>query len=84
MHDMVKAKGCGLPMWQRPAAHVAKQLEDKMHDAAWLKEAGEGARQLAEQSFDRDKLAGRLIEVLQSAVDGRPQKAAKIAPGNYK
>jgi len=83
MHDMVQANGCGLAMWQRSATEVAAELDDKMQDPEWLDKAGKAARQLAEECFDRDKLAGQLMDVLQAAKDQQLQKAAKIAPGDY-
>jgi glycosyltransferase involved in cell wall biosynthesis len=83
MHDLVIANGCGLAMWQQSPANVAVELDVKMHDADWLEEAGRAARQLAEKCFDRDKLAGQLMGVLQAVKDQQPDKAVKIAPGEY-
>jgi len=83
MHEMVKAKGCGLAMWQRSAEEVAAELHNRLHDREWLEQAGQAARALAEEYFDRDVLAGQLIDVLQAVVDGRPELAEKIAPGKY-
>ena len=70
-------------MWKKSVEYVAEQLDEKMHDEAWLKDAGCSARKLAEEFFDRDVLATQLISVLQSAVDGNPDRAVEIAPGNY-
>jgi glycosyltransferase involved in cell wall biosynthesis len=83
MHDLVTNHECGLPLWQKPVEVVAAELDAKMHDKDWLEKAGKAARTLAETSFDRDLLARQLISVLQSAVDGSPERAAEIAPGNY-
>lgn len=83
MHDLVTAHECGLPLWQRSVDEVAEILDAKMHDQAWLDKAGQAARKLAEECFDRDLLAAQLMAVLQSAVDGNPEKAAEIAPGRY-
>jgi glycosyltransferase involved in cell wall biosynthesis len=83
MHDLVTTHKCGLPMWQKPVEYVAEQLDAKIHDQAWLKDAGRSARKLAEECFDRDVLANQLISVLQSAVNDTSQRAAEIAPGNY-
>lgn len=83
MHDLVNARECGLPMWQRPMTEVADALDIHMHNCEWLEQAGRAGRKLAEDCFDRDILSRQLITVLQSVVDGRPQKAAQIAAGNY-
>lgn len=84
MHEMVQAKGCGISVWQHSAEDVAAELERKLHDREWLEQAGSSARLLAEEHFDRDVLAGQLIQVLQAAVDEQAGLAAKIAPGEYR
>lgn len=83
MHDLVTKHGCGLPMWRKSVAEVAEILDAKMHDQAWLHQAGQAARKLAEGYFDRDILADQLISVLHAAVDGKPYNATQIAPGVY-
>lgn len=83
MHELVTKHQCGLPMWLKTIEDVAEELDKKMHDQYWLKEAGRSARKLAEEFFDRDVLASQLISVLQSSVDGTPESAAEIAPGDY-
>jgi len=83
MHDMVQANGCGLAMWRRSATEVAAELDDRLHDPEWLDKAGKAARKLAEGHFDRDKLAGRLIKVLQAAYEQQPEKVARVAPGYF-
>lgn len=83
IHDLVKTYGCGLPLWQSTMADAAKQVDKKLNDSEWLRTAGVAARKLAEECFDRDKLAGQLLDVLTAAVDGHPELSAKIAPGDY-
>jgi glycosyltransferase involved in cell wall biosynthesis len=83
MHELVMANGCGLAMWQQSPTNVAAELDVKMHDLDWLEESGRAARKLAEKCFDRNKLAGQLIDVLQAVKDRQPDKAVKIAPGDY-
>lgn len=83
MHDLVTTHACGLAMWQKPVEDVAAELDAKIHDQDWLENTGNAARNLAETSFDRDVLAAQLITVLQSAVDGTPERAAEIALGDY-
>ena len=83
MHDIVRTRKCGLAMWQMSATDVAVELHQKMHDPNWLSQAGRAARQLAEECFDRDKLAKQLIQVLEVTKKGAPEKVAHIAPGAY-
>lgn len=84
MHELVKKYGCGLAMWHKSIADVAIELDEKMHDSAWLEKSGGAARKLAEDCFARDDLAKQLISVLEAVVDGSPDKAELIAPGDYK
>lgn len=83
MHEVVKAHNCGLALWQQPIDMVAKELNSKMNDAKWLAQAGNAAKKLAENEFDRDKLADQLMTVLSLAVESKASEAAKIAPGVY-
>ena len=80
MHDLLIEHDCGLPMWKKSIVQVANELDSKLHSKEWLKEASLSAKKLAEECFDRDILANKLIAVLQSAVEGKPQRAADIAP----
>jgi len=84
MHELVRNHGFGLPMWKRAPAEVASELDEKMHDAEWLEQSGRKARSMAENYFDRDLLAGRLIKVLETVVDDRSDEVSVIAPGIYK
>lgn len=83
MHELVTSHKCGLPMWRKAVSEVAGELDARMHDQDWLRQAGQAARKLAEECFDRDVLASQLISVLQSAVDEKPYNAEIISPGNY-
>lgn len=83
MHNLVNTHNCGITGWQQPIDTVAKELNTKMYDIEWLKAAGSAARDLAEQDFDRDKLADQLMSVLNLTVQGKVTEVAKIAPGTY-
>lgn len=83
MHDLTNTHRCGITGWQQPIQRVAEQLDEKMNDDEWLKKAGLAARKLAEDEFDRDKLAEQLISVLNLTVQGKVNEVAKIAPGIY-
>lgn len=67
--DVIEENDCGLvfPPHDIPAA--ARQLVKSIRDAAWLREAGQRARGVAERQFDRDVLALQLHDVLRNAVD---------------
>jgi glycosyltransferase involved in cell wall biosynthesis len=83
MHELVQSYECGLAMWRCPLTEVSAELDRKMHDEDWLVSAGAAARELAENSFDRDILARQVISVLEAAVEKHPEKAESIAPGIY-
>lgn len=83
MHDLVMSHDCGLPMWRKPIDEVAKELESKLHDEDWLQTASVAARSLAEEEFDRDKLAKQLLAVLECVDQKHPEHVASFAPGSY-
>lgn len=83
MHDLVEAHQCGLPMWQKSVHEVARALDMYMHDKEWLKNAGLQARKLAEEHFDRDRLAVQMMDVFHAVIAGKADNVQKIAPGNY-
>src|SRR5690554_6477171 len=83
MHELVNKHECGLAMWRQSIDAVDQELDSKMHDADWLSKAGQAARELAEQEFDRDVLANQLIATLDSVVKGKTTGVASIAPGIY-
>ncbi len=83
MHDLVQQHSCGLAMWQQPIGSVAEQLDQKMGDDEWLKEAGLAARRLAEEEFDRDALAAQLLSVLELTIQGKASSIENISPGEY-
>jgi glycosyltransferase involved in cell wall biosynthesis len=83
MHELIESNGCGLSMWQKPIDQVAKELDECLHDRSWLEKTSEASAVLADRFFDRDILATQLLKVLQSTVEGCPDKAEKIGPGIY-
>ena len=81
MHDLVTEHRCGLALWQLPIDSAATLVDTAMNDKVWLEDAGRAARRLAEERFDRDKLAGQLIGLLQVTVDqhlDKPNKADRV------
>ena len=83
MHDLVSVHCCGLPMWGKSIKEVAKELDIKINHDNWLQKAAWSAKNLAQQYFDRDILAGELIDVLKLALEGRSNQVSAIAPGLY-
>ena len=83
MHNLVNTYACGIAGWQQPMSTIAKELEAKIHDTEWLSQTGKVARQLAEQEFDRNKLADQLIKVLNLVIEKKPNEVAEVAPGIY-
>lgn len=83
MHDLVVNYQCGIAAWRRPLEDVARELDLRLNDEAWLVSAGHSARNLAESYFDRDLLASQLERVLRAATHGSPVLASSIAPGFF-
>jgi glycosyltransferase involved in cell wall biosynthesis len=83
IHDLVNQHDCGINAWGSPTQDVALELNQKLSDPVWLAKAGESAKRLATNYFDRDVLAKQLEQVLQAAHAGKPELASAIAPGNY-
>lgn len=83
MHDLVRKHQCGLALWQKPLSEVAQILEEKSNDPLWLKVTGAAARTLAEDEFDRNKLAQQVIDVFDVVVNDNSEKVSGIAPGNF-
>lgn len=82
-HELINKHNCGVSLWQKPIDEAAQLLAAKITDMAWLQIAGKSSRQLAEEYFDRDKLATQLEQVLIAAVEGNSAKVESIAPGEY-
>lgn len=84
MHEVINTHGCGFAVWQKSIELVAQELNIKMNDNVWLEQAGRSAKSLAENEFDRDKLANQLISVIKLTVDNKSTEVFKVAPGLYK
>lgn len=83
MHDLVLKHRCGISAWGRPLDKVARELDSRLNDSAWLNRAGCSSRILAESYFDRDLLASQLERVLVGAVNGTSDDTESIALGVY-
>ena len=65
--DLIREHDCGLVLDPDPSVRSARRLAAALRDPAWLKRAGQAARNLGEKQFSRDLLAGQLEEVLCEA-----------------
>lgn len=64
--ELLETSGAGLVLPREPAA-AASRLAAFLADAAAVERAGAAARRLAEERFDRDRLAETFAEVLERA-----------------
>src|SRR5690625_1601903 len=62
--ELINKHDCGISLWQKPINEAALKLAEHITDKTWLQEAGNASRLLAEEYFDRDKLAAQLEQVL--------------------
>lgn len=83
MHDLIKENSCGLSAWRMSIIDAARELEEKIHDDAWLSKSSSSSKSMADNLFDRDKLAKQLVDVIEAASIGKSNLSASIAPGNY-
>lgn len=68
MADLLNDASAGYVAWQKPLAQVAQELDECMHDKAWLERAAQSAKKLALEQFSRDILAEQLNDVLRHSV----------------
>ena len=71
LHDLVIAKKCGFSAWGFEINDAAKKLNQLMNDPQWLAETSKNSSVLANEHFDRDFLASRLITVFSLVLEGR-------------
>ena len=65
--DILRETGAGLVVDPHNLDAAKDALLKALRDEAWLKNAGQKARKLAEERFSRDGLAAELVEVLEQA-----------------
>lgn len=68
--DLLDQSGAGLIVSPNDPGQAARELIAFVRDADRLERAGIAARRLAVERFDRDRLAGQLIAVLESVAAG--------------
>lgn len=72
--DLLRDTGAGLVLDGTDLDAAAQALVAALHDADGLQAMGQAARQVAEERFDREKLAGELEGVLLAAADQAPRQ----------
>lgn len=82
-HELVNTYGCGLTTWHLPVNEAAVIVAEKIQDPEWLANAGNAARRLAEEQFDRDLLAARLEKTIKAVVHNEPEDEARITDKNW-
>lgn len=69
--DLICEAGAGLILHPSNVQRSAKLLIDSINNRIWLSSAGRASKKLAEEYFDRDKLAREFEKVLRREVDER-------------
>lgn len=82
-YDLLNASGAGLAVWQKSPAESAQMLSDLLNNEERLESMSQNSARLADKYFDRDLLASQLIQVIESAHQGKSELAASISPGDY-
>lgn len=68
--ELLRSSGAGLVMPRAKVEAAASALLSAVRDEAWRRSAGDAARTLACTRFDRDRLAGQALRVVQQAAAG--------------
>ncbi len=72
--DLLNESGAGLVVPPNKPEEAASLLHEFLQDSERVSQAGKAARKLAEERFDRDKLARELLKVLEKVVQDRVAK----------
>lgn len=67
--EIIESHGAGIVLDACDIASAATKLVSSIHDSEWLVKAGSICRRVAEDQFDRDKLATKLEDTLREAVN---------------
>lgn len=67
--EIIESHGAGIVLDACDIASAANRLVNSIRDKEWLGKAGSICRRLAEEQFDRDKLAAKLENILREAID---------------
>ena len=63
--ELLRSSGAGIVLDPVNIESAAAMLKKKLDDKTWLQESRRAARLLAEEQFDREKLARKLCDVLE-------------------
>lgn len=77
--DLIRETRCGLVLPARNHREAAQRVVSAVSDRAWLDTAGDAARSLASDRFNRDRLAGDLERVLLDA-SADPARTSRLVP----
>jgi glycosyltransferase involved in cell wall biosynthesis len=66
--ELVSRRGAGLTLPPGNPQEAAERILSALADPAAITAMGAAGRRLAEQEFDRDRLAGQLLAVLEGVV----------------
>ncbi len=64
--ELLRSSGAGVVLDPVDIETAAAMLKEKLDDETWLQESRRAARILAEEQFDREKLARKLCELLEN------------------
>ena len=74
--ELIRQTGCGLELDVKNLDDSAEKLIAAVRSPLWLARAGAAAARVAEERFDRDRLAATLASVLEGAIGEVPRRAA--------
>jgi glycosyltransferase involved in cell wall biosynthesis len=75
--EMIDRNECGIAVPPENSAAFADALESMADNRSKLQVMGKNARRLAEQEFDRRKLADEFVDCLEGALGGAPELQAQ-------
>lgn len=73
LSDLIQENNCGIAVPPENPKAFADALEYLAGNRKMLHQMGKNARSLAEQMFDREKLAQNFLDVLESQMDDKPE-----------
>lgn len=80
---IVEDTGSGIVTWGMSMEDVAEKIAKCISDDVWLASAGKSSKQLAQELFDRDKLADEFETVIGMAAQNKGDQVSKISQNQY-
>lgn len=81
--ELVNKSNCGLVTWRMTAEQAARSISKHITDKSWLIEAGNNAKKIALEQFDRDVLAAQLATVLELSNIRRGHDSSSVTSHLY-